>query len=421
MHRLAVIVVGMEGEFMSELINNREYRQQQLKEIIKDLHRGKPADEVKERFRTLIKDVGATEISQLEQRLIEEGLPEEEIKKLCDVHVRIFRDALDQQPDPEHIPGHPLHTFRLENAAIEQVTEQIRRVLNEIENGGEPVEPHISEWKRLHAKLREVEKHYSRKENILFPYLEKNGISGPPSVMWSIHDDIRAGLKKTSKLLENGQVAELRGQIEAVVLPTLQAIDEMVYKENNILFPMCLETLSEDEWKEIYGQSDEIGYALVTPERKWEPVHSSEVEEAKEKAQDPHGYLELSTGILTLKEIELVFNHLPVDITFVDADNTVRYFSQGAERIFPRTKAIIGRKVENCHPPESVHVVTKIVEEFREGKRESADFWIRMKGQLIYIRYFAVRDGDGTYRGVVEVTQNVTGIQQLEGEKRLLD
>lgn len=407
---------------LSELINNREYRQQELKEIIMDLHRGKSVDEVKERFRTLIKDIGATEISQLEQRLINEGLPEEEIKRLCDVHVSVFRDALDLQLSPETVPGHPVHTFKLENAAIEELVGELKGVLDEIA-GSREVEPGLLQhWKELHQRLLQIEKHYSRKENILFPYLEKNGISGPPSVMWAIHDDIRAQLKQVTQLLERTEsvsAGELKDKFDSVVRPMLKAISEMVYKENNILFPMCLETLSEDEWKEILDQSDEIGYTLVTPEKKWQPVRDDKIEETPVKV--PEGYLELSTGMLSLKEIEAIFNQLPLDITFVDKDNTVRYFSQGPERIFPRTKAVLGRRVEKCHPPASVHVVTKIVEDLKAGKRKSADFWIRKNGQMVYIRYLPVRSAEGEFLGVLEVTQNVTEIQKLEGEKRLLD
>lgn len=407
---------------VSELIDNREYRQQELKEIILDLHRGKSVEEVKERFRTLIKDIGATELAQLEQTLIEEGLPEEEVKRLCDVHVSVFREALDLQPSPETIPGHPVHTFRLENEAIAKLVSELRSLIDEIAGKDQVDQKLLQQWRELHQKLLEIEKHYSRKENILFPYLEKNGISGPPSVMWAIHDDIRAQLKQISALLnKDGELSieELKTQIESVARPMLTAISEMVYKENNILLPMCLETLTEDEWKEILDQSDDIGYTLITPEKEWQPVPDKRVEQTPTKA--PEGYLEFETGMLTLEQIEAIFNTLPLDITFVDKDNTVRYFSMGAERIFTRTKAVIGRRVEHCHPPASVHVVTRIVEELRAGKRKSADFWIRKGGELIYIRYFPVRSAEGEFLGVLEVTQNVTDIQKLAGEKRLLD
>ncbi|NLK07123.1 MAG: DUF438 domain-containing protein [Firmicutes bacterium] len=409
---------------MTELINNRAYRQEQLKRIIRDLHAGQSVEDVKDRFRALIEDIGGTEISQLEQALIDEGIPEAEIKRLCDVHVSVFQEALDVQPPSESVPGHPIHTFRLENEALEKVIRDLQEVLNRLESSREANQELLNRWQELHTKLSEVEKHYSRKENILFPFLERNGITGPPGVMWSIHDDIRAGLKKTSVLLQQIEVGTLSGdelikQSEAQVRPVLKAMQDMIYKEEKILFPMCLETLSEGEWQAVAEESDEIGYTLITPSHQWQPTRSRKIETTP--TQIPEGHLQLSTGILTLPEIELIFNHLPVDITFVDGDNVVRYFSQGSERIFARTKAIIGRRVENCHPPESVHVVTEIIDDFRAGTRDVADFWIRLKGQLIYIRYFAVRDNAGEYIGVLEVTQNVTPIQELKGEKRLLD
>ncbi|NLY52840.1 MAG: DUF438 domain-containing protein [Firmicutes bacterium] len=408
---------------MTELINNRAYRQEQLKQIIRDLHSGKTVDEVKDRFAALLKDVGATEIAQLEQALIDEGLPETEVKRLCDVHVQVFQDSLDLEPPPESVPGHPVHTMRLENEALGKVIAQVKGVLDQLAAAGDEERSRlIEEWKNLHQKLCEVEKHYSRKENLLFPILERNGISGPPSVMWSLHDDIRAGLKEISSLLDEAgsmSAEELKSQIDSKVRPVLEEMDGMIYKEEKILLPMCLETLSEDEWLAVAQESDDIGYALVKPAGKWQPARSSKLEAAPKQA--PEGYLEFPTGFLTLREIELIFNHLPVDITFVDKDNVVRYFSAGPERFFTRTKAVIGRKVERCHPPESVHVVTQIVEDFKSGKRDVAEFWIRMKGQLLYIRYFPVRDDAGEYIGVLEVTQNVTRIQELKGEKRLLD
>ncbi len=407
---------------MTEILHSREYRQQELKSIIKDLHKGVPAEEVKERFKALIKDVGAAEIANLEQELIKEGLPEQEIKKLCDVHVSIFKDSLDEQVQSDEVPGHPVYTFRAENRAIGQLVEQIQNVLGQLTQDGRVEHSALKSWTDLHSQLMQVEKHYSRKENVLFPYLEKYGISGPPSVMWSIHDDIRAQMKQVSRTLEKGealQPAEIGQLVENIARPMLTAIKEMAYKEDKILFPMSLETLTEAEWQEIYRQSDEIGYTLIEPERKWTPKTTT-VEPKKEQDIAPDA-LPLDTGALTLQQVNAMLKTLPVDITFVDKDNTVRYYSQGKERIFTRTKAIIGRQVEMCHPPESVHVVAQIVDDFRAGKRESADFWIEMGGKFIYIRYFPVRDDTGNYLGVLEVSQDATEVRSLTGQRRILD
>jgi len=409
---------------MSELINNREERKKILRELIKELHEGKGVEEVKERFNDLIQGVGATEISQIEQSLISEGLPVDEVKRLCDVHVAVFKESLDKTPQPETVPGHPVYIFKEENRAIEKVIdEDIALAIEALSHNNHSQKDDIIKLREGLNKLADIEKHYNRKENLLFPYLEKYEVSGPSSVMWGIHDDIRAMLKDCSRLGraamdDNTLVKELIEKVREVS----NTMTEMIYKEENILFPMALELLYQDEWGHILEQSDEIGYCLIEPTKQWKPNEKEKV--AKEEiagSESTEGYLKFETGILKLKEISAIFNHLPIDITFVDKDNIVKYFSMGKERFFTRTKSIIGRKVENCHPPASVHVVEKIVEDFIEGRREHADFWIRLKGKFLYIRYFAVKDEKGEYMGTLEVTQEISEIQELEGEKRLLD
>ncbi len=404
---------------MSEVINNREHRQEQLKQMILDLHAGRQVDEVKQQFKELLDNVGATEISEMEQKLIEEGMPADEIKRLCDVHTAVFKDSLAV---PESVPeGHPVHNFKEENKALGNVISKVEDITKKIMNSqpGDSIKSLLTEWQEMHTQLLEVEKHYRRKENILFPYLEKNGITGPPAVMWSLHDDIRRDLKKISKLLnETDNLADkfLTRQIVDMVLPTLNSMKELFYKEENILFPMCLETLSPDEWQEISRQSAEIGYTLIEPAGQLPATGGKQ-----QLRQEGWGVLNLDTGTLSPEQMNSVLKHLPFDITFVDKDNVVRYYSAGKERIFPRTPAVIGRKVQFCHPPDSVHVVEQIVADFKSGHRDHADFWIQMQGKFVYIRYFPVRDEQGEYLGVLEVTQDVGDIRKLEGEKRILD
>ncbi|MDA8442300.1 MAG: DUF438 domain-containing protein [Peptococcaceae bacterium] len=409
---------------MSELINNRQQRRETLKQIIRDIHQNQDPQELKERFKTLIKDVGPTEISQLEQELIAEGLPEQEIKRLCDVHVAVFKESLDQQPKPEDTPGHPIHTFKKENGALEQVVGALRAIFDALKIEG-PEPNLLAHWAEQHHKLLQLERHYSRKENILFPFLESHGVSGPPAVMWSIQDDIRAQLKQISQFLEKRSVSstELDDFLDATALPALQAISEMIYKEDNIMFPMSMETLSEAEWAKILQQSDELGYCLVEPDQGWQPSPdaNADVSGPSSEPNSVSGTLKFATGILGLNEISAIFDHLPVDVTYVDKDNRVKYFSAAKDRVFPRTPAIIGRTVQNCHPPDSVHVVNKIVDDFRAGRRDHADFWLNVNDRFIYIRYFAVRDVAGVYMGTLEVTQDVTEVRQLQGERRILN
>ncbi|MTI96474.1 MAG: DUF438 domain-containing protein [Firmicutes bacterium] len=409
---------------MSELINNREERQRIVKELIKELHDGKTVEDVKQRFKELLDGIGASELSVVEQKLIEEGMPAEEVKRLCDVHVQVFRESLDEQQKPESTPGHPVHTFIRENRAVENVIANIEAELKKLKaaKDGDDVSSIIKEWRRLHDDLMDIIRHFSRKENILFPYLEKQGISGPSTVMWAIHDDIRGQLKKTRRLLADTgpeMSADLRNSISELVEPMHHTIKELFYKEENIMFPTSLEVLSEQDWVEIYEQSDEIGYTLIEPEKKWTP--KGDGDKPTDDAVEVEGGLRLDTGVLTQEQIDRMLNTLPLDITFVDANDEVKYFSRGKERIFERAPAIIGRKVQFCHPQASVHVVERIVNDFKSGKRDHADFWINMGGNFIFIRYFAVHDKDGKYMGTLEVTQNVSEIRSLEGEKRIDD
>jgi DUF438 domain-containing protein len=406
---------------MSEIINNREYRQKVLKELIMELHAGKSVEEVKSRFEELIKGVSASEISEMEQALIMEGMPVEEIQRLCDVHAAVFKGSIEdihKVQKPDETPGHPVHTFKLENRELEKlINERLKPHLEEFRNSDSSENIYIL-LEDINLLL-DIDKHYSRKENLLFPYMEKYGITAPPKVMWGVDDEIRAAIKEVKGMLQN-----YKGDKEQVFTKadeTLGKVLEMIFKEESILFPMVMETLSEDEWLTIESESDEIGYCLTGPQGKWKPERTNIEEKQKKEGQTAaEGYLRFETGLLTAKEISLMFNNLPVDITFVDKDGAVKYFSQGKERIFPRTKAIIGRQVQNCHPPASVHIVENLVEDFKAVKKDSEDFWIRMGGKYVYIRYFAIRDENGEYVGTMEVTQDIKPIQDISGEKRLV-
>ena len=204
----------------------------------------------------------------------------------------------------------------------------------------------------------------------------------------------------------------------------IQAIRDMIYKEEHILFPTSLDMLTDSEWIKVKEGETDIGFAWVVPDQGWPDEILKETEEAapepQEVLQDVAGALGLDTGRMTLEQINLVLTHLPVDLTFVDENDRVAYYSEG-ERIFPRSPAIIGREVRNCHPPNSVHLVNKILDAFKSGSRDTAEFWIEMGAKFIYIRYFAVRDANGYYRGTLEVSQDLTEIRKLEGQQRLLD
>lgn len=392
---------------MSEEINNREYRQKVLRELIEQLHNGKSVDEVKGQFEAVFGGVSAEEIAQAEQALITNGLPVSEVQRLCDVHAAVFKGSIEeihQSSDPSEIPGHPANTLKRENRALEKLIGEIRGALNR--PGAE------AELKAKFEKLWEIDRHYLRKENLFFPYMEQYGITAPPKVMWGVDDEIRAELKA----LITAPAGAVPKKEKTDVL--LTKITEMIFKEENIMLPMLTENLTQDDWKQVADESGELGYCLIEKVPTWNPQQNQAAAVNEEKALP--GVLTLPTGVLRMNELIHLLDTLPIDITFVDKDDTVKYFSQGAERIFPRTKSVIGRKVVNCHPPASVHIVEKIVEDFKSGAKDHEDFWIKMGDKFVYIRYFAVRGDAGEYLGVLEVTQNIKPIQEITGEKRLV-
>jgi DUF438 domain-containing protein len=415
---------------VSEYIDNQAKRQEILKRVIRDLHEGKTVDEVKGQFAALLRDVGAEEIAQLEQALIDEGLPEMEVKRLCDVHVAVFRESLDAQARPEAIPGHPVHTSRAENEAAARALDALQEALGALIAEATPGEADLAQARERLRVLREYEKHYLRKEHILFPYLERHGFTGPSSVMWAIHDDVRAGWKALDGLLTAGPADDpsaFSARLDEVFEPLSTAIREMFYKEENILFPTALEKLTEDEWVAIRAQEPDVGFCYVDSDSQRVPETTPPAAEPSPPVEtEARGLLQLDTGALTVQEIRRLLNHLPVEISYVDREDTVRFFSQAEERIFPRSPAIIGRQVQKCHPPASLHRVQRILDDFHAGRRDEAEFWIQAGpvgagGRFIHIRYFAVRDERGEYQGTLEVVQDVTHIRALEGERRLLD
>lgn len=409
---------------MSEIINNREVskleksqRQQLLKEIIKELHEGKDVDEVKARFQQAIDKVSVEEISQMEHALmVEEGIPVAEVQRLCSVHTEVFKGSIEDIHGGNALgtpKGHPIHTFFKENREIEQFV-NVKLSLHKDQFQREQSEESIEKLINDLTKLLDIDNHYSRKENLLFPFLEKVGIFGPTKVMWGVDDKIRASIKWV-----RNQLIEGKWHAEDVIFKLdfiIEEINQMIYKEENILLPMSLEKLTEDEWLKIEREGDVIGYTFIDRPEPWQP----ERKELHDAEFMKEGVIQLDTGILSLDQLELMMNHLPVDITFIDENDVVRYFSHGKERIFHRTKSIIGRTVQNCHPPQSGHIVNALLDDFKSGKKDVEDFWINFRDKFVLIRYFAVRDQEGNYKGTVEFTQNIQPIQALEGEKRLM-
>jgi len=391
-------------------------RKETLKELIKRLHEGADPDEVKEQFKDLIKGLTPDVIAQVEEELIKEGMPKEEVQRLCDVHLAVFRESLEggETLAPE---GHPIHILMEEHKMLLRFAGDLRDAAGNLQSaGGEEMDRinHIVEH------LKDSESHYLREENVLFPYLERHGVTQPPAIMWMEHDRIREVKKNIYRIVDGREEMDLqdfKAQLRESSLALAEMLSNHFYKENNILFPTALRVMDEEEWPDIRCQFDEIGYCCFTPELP--EVAAPEVEK-QAPLPEAGGTIAFGTGSLSVEELEGVLNSLPVDITFVDKDDTVRYFNQSKDRIFVRTKAVIGRKVQQCHPQKSIHLVNRILEEFKTGRRDVAEFWIQMGDRMIYIRYFPVRNGKGEYLGCIEVTQDITDIRRIEDEKRLL-
>lgn len=411
---------------MSELINNRSHRIQTMKEIIKHLHRGGSPEEVRGRLRTMVRETDASEIAAMEQELMAEGMRVEEVQSMCDLHASVLREVLVQiEPVKDGSgldPGHPVDTFRRENQALREAVARMRAAIGSIAELPDTVVPEnqLTAWRQAYNDVMDVEKHYQRKEHLLFSCLERHGITGPSKVMWGKDDEVRALLKALGEALaaESASAAEWKIVGQAVAEPALAAMEEMIYKEENILFPMAQNALTDDEWGEIWQQTPEYGYCLVEPREGYRPPVSADP--AAVAAVGAHESLLFPTGALTPAQIRGLFGALPLDLTFVDADDRVRYFSEGPDRVFARSKAILGRKVQHCHPPKSVHIIEQILADFKSGRQSVAEFWIPFHGRFVHIRYFAVRDDEGRYQGTLEVTQDLTRLRALDGERRLL-
>ncbi|MHB0914937.1 MAG: DUF438 domain-containing protein [Thermoleophilia bacterium] len=408
-----VAVSGGDDEVEALAPEEREARQEVLKSIIKDLHDGADMTSVKQRFLELIRDIDASEIAAMEQALIEEGMPETEVKRLCDVHVEVFKESLEAQPAPEMPAGHPVNTFMLENQTTEAITGEIKGLLDEAGGRDDFLLERRDDLARLVDRLAEIDLHYLRKENQLFPILEGYHIEGPSQVMWALHDDIRGAIKTARAELTDGKVSAAANTLRYV----MQSVIDMIYKEEHILYPMALETLTADDWLKVRRGEEEIGYSWVTPSGVWPTVEEAPGQTVGAAPEE----LSLTIGHLTPEQMDLVLLHLPIELSFVDENDEVCYYTGLEHKIFPRSPGVIGRRVQNCHPRSSLDKVQRILEQFRTGEKDEAEFWIDAKGGFIHIRYFAVRDAEGNYRGTLETVQEISGIRKLTGEQRLLD
>jgi len=408
---------------MSELINNSKFRKEKLKELILKLHHGGDPQQVRAELISTLQQIPYGEVVEVEQELIKEGLPQSEVLKLCDVHGEVLDGHIDQSGAQLIPEGHPVDVFKRENKELLKVVEKAQVLIASLYTVGD------AEFKNYSLQilscfndLMDVDKHYKRKEYLVFPFLEKKDVTGPPMVMWGKHDEIREQLKGCIEILraDGLKKADLEDAEEILFSPVLKAVADMTKKEEDILFPMCMDLLTTEDWWEIQKQTLDFGFTLYDPQVNWKPEGISFADDENKGALNENGTIHLPSGSFTAKEIMAILNTVPFDMTFVDKDDKVKYFTQGKERIFARSRSIINRDVRLCHPPGSVHIIEKILEDFKSGAASHAPFWIQMQGKFVHIEYFALRDENGEYLGTLEVSQDLSNARSLEGEKRIL-
>lgn len=404
----------------------KDARTSKLKSYLKRLGEGEDLEVIREEFRRNFSDVEASEIMRAEQEMMQEGTPLEEVQRLCDVHSALFhgatreeriantevevaasleREHLREEAEQNHAIaaqaneeaarlvatiGHPLHTFTRENRALRILLDESFKALD---NG---LLPDVE-------RLRQVAIHYAKKGDLIYPNLKvRYGITGPANVMWTVDDEIRDTLGRLSKSVEKDNTWQME------LRQVLKRADEMIYKETNILFPICAKNFTQAEWIGIYRDSQDYSDCLEVHPDKW-----AEADEAPELQHydNGNGEIVMRGGHLTVEQLSAMLNAIPLEISFVDADNINRYFNEG-EKVFKRPGMAIDREVFSCHPPKIEPIVRAIIDDFRNGVRDSVPVWMEKNGHTMLVNYMAVRDHKGKYLGTMEIVQDMENIRQ---------
>lgn len=424
---------------------------EEIKEILRELHRGGDVEEVKRRFGDILSRVSPSEIPLIEQQLVKEGVPIEEILKLCDLHVALFREHL-QPRELKGVPkGHPLDAFLKENDWIIKQAETIgiyASILLKAESE-EQAKESLAKLKTALSELLRIRIHYRKIQMLLFPYLERRGISAVPRVLWGREDQVRIKLRQLLELMQKADKTLDRALINEVVEKTeemAKEASELVFRENKILFPAAYALLSEGEWAAIADISRHLGY-IVNIEEEWKtdakPVlpYESEAKVTGEQMDklppefrsmvafhgiEPDAYrvagkddVDLNTGFLNVEDIKAIFRSLPLEITFADKNDRIKFFTESVFRKgFIRTKTIIGRRLEYCHPPRLESIVRKNVNDVKHGEAEYREFWTRSGDRIIRVLLAPVKNENNEYLGSLEIVEDLTEIINNPDEVR---
>lgn len=413
---------------MTENLDIDEDKINKIIEIKLDYIKGNISiEEAKKTMKDSFEKITAQEFAICEQYLQKYGISDDLLAERMDEILEIF-DGILVSEKLDLPSGHPVKTYLDEISAIREVLSKMKAQLGKkfIKN----------QWLELYDKLGQISIHFSRKQNQLFPALESKGFDKPSKVMWTLDNNTKEIIRKSRGLLEGDKDQEFLKLQEEV----MEMVEDMMVKEEEILLPTSMDLLSDEDFVKMRKGDDEIGYCLIKTPAPYGNKEgnvmsnlngSNENDFMKDMAAvlQKHGMLNSSSkndvldvaqGKLTLSQINLIFKHLQVDLSYVDENEIVKFYSDTKHRVFPRSAGVIGREVQNCHPRESVHMVEEIIRAFREGEQDEAEFWLEINGKFIYIIYNAVRDEEGNFRGVLEMMQDVTKIRSLTGTQRLL-
>ena len=390
-------------------------------------------DEARKALKDRVQHLAPYEIAIIEQEMVEET-EDECIKEDIQAMLEVFQDVLVTK-DQELPENHPISCYRRENAKMKELLLSVEDLVQY---------PLIkNQWLELYEELLKFKIHLSRKQNQLYPVLEKKGFTRPTTTMWTLDDFIRDEIAECYSLLLEDKEEEFIGKQAELVADVRDLMD----KEENILYPTSLEMINEEEFRYMAEGDQEIGFAYISVQAdKSDNSASASSPASASTAGAPlsglssstgfaeelagllgkYGFnnkeekLNVSTGQLTLEQINLIYQHMPVDLSYVDENELVCFYTDTKHRVFPRSKNVIGRDVKNCHPKASVHIVEEIIKKFRSGEQDKAEFWINKPDLFIYIIYYAVRDENGKFRGVLEMMQDCTHIRSLQGSQTLL-
>ncbi|MCK5674548.1 MAG: DUF438 domain-containing protein [Spirochaetales bacterium] len=385
-----------------------------LMDFSKGIMQGENGKQLIDRYQKAIDNVTPFDIIELENRQMNRGVSTLDIKKSIGKILNAFYTPLASYEWEKPAEGTFLYYLMLENKALEEKLNSIKQILKKY---------HTEEsftYQKLRQKLiplfleiLDFDEHYIKKENVLFPYIEKHWNNyNPIKIMWSLHDDIRNSLKEIILILENP--LKIWDQLNIEIGRFFFLTFGMILKEDRIIYPVALETIPKKDWQEMHLQSFEIPFTFIETPKKPDII-------IKEGSWQNECSFTTESGEISFDQLKMIFENLTVEMTMIDENDKVVFYSESENRIFPRSSAIIGRDVQNCHPPESVHIVNEIISTFKKGTKQKAEFWFNFKEKFVFTTYYALHNKSGSYKGILEVSQDIRRFKDLEGERKLLN